>query len=186
LFFFSFAGFLEFKDIEIQCQQDNELVVKVGMSEHCKSGEFWADLQNACVAIMELIDWERSRPGSVYDISCSYGVDSAWNFFVEVYIFTSLCFVFRFSLNIWVNCLIISSIAFDFPLFPVQSLRSKTDDIGKNIHREHLLVVADSLSVSGQFHGLSSQGLKQQRTRLSISSPFSEACFSVSNICYYE
>lgn len=134
-------GFLEFKDVEIQCQQDNELVVKVGMSEHCKSGEFWADLQNACVAIMELIDWERSRPGSVYDISCSYGVDSAWNFFVE-------------------------------------SLRSKTDDIGKNIHREHLLVVADSLSVSGQFHGLSSQGLKQQRTRLSVSSPFSEACFS--------
>ncbi|KAM0862551.1 hypothetical protein ACQ4PT_045199 [Festuca glaucescens] len=134
-------GFLEFKDVEIQCQQDNELVVKVGMSEHCKSGEFWADLQNACVAIMELIDWERSRPGSVYDISCSYGIDSAWNFFVE-------------------------------------SLRSKTDDIGKNIHREHLLVVADSLSVSGQFHGLSSQGLKQQRTRLSVSSPFSEACFS--------
>ncbi|XP_051177500.1 DNA-directed RNA polymerase IV subunit 1 isoform X1 [Lolium perenne] len=134
-------GFLEFKDVEIQCQQNNELVVKVGMSEHCKSGEFWADLQNACVAIMELIDWERSRPGSVYDISCSYGVDSAWNFFVE-------------------------------------SLRSKTDDIGKNIHREHLLVVADSLSVSGQFHGLSSQGLKQQRTRLSVSSPFSEACFS--------
>ncbi|KAM0906937.1 hypothetical protein ACQ4PT_016468 [Festuca glaucescens] len=134
-------GFLEFKDVEIQCQQDNELVVKVGMSEHCKSGEFWADLQNACVAIMELIDWERSRPGSVYDISCSYGIDSAWNFFVE-------------------------------------SLRSKTDDIGKNIRREHLLVVADSLSVSGQFHGLSSQGLKQQRTRLSVSSPFSEACFS--------
>jgi DNA-directed RNA polymerase-4 subunit 1 len=89
---FSFAGFLEFKDVEIQCQQDNELVVKVGMSEHCKSGEFWANLQNACVAIFELIDWERSRPGSVYDISFSYGVDSAWNFFVEVYIFTSVCF----------------------------------------------------------------------------------------------
>uniref|UniRef100_A0ACD5TL06 Uncharacterized protein n=1 Tax=Avena sativa TaxID=4498 RepID=A0ACD5TL06_AVESA len=134
-------GFLEFKDIEIQCQKDNELVVKVGMSEHCKSGKFWANLQNACVEIFELIDWERSRPGSVYDISCSYGVDSAWNFFLE-------------------------------------SLRSKTDDIGKNIRREHLLVVADSLSVSGKFHGLSSQGLKQQRTRLSISSPFSEACFA--------
>lgn len=134
-------GFVEFKDVKIQCQKDNELVVKVGMSEHCKSGEFWANLQNACVEIFELIDWERSRPGSVHDISCSYGVDAAWIFFVE-------------------------------------SLRSKTDDIGKSIRREHLLVVADSLSVSGQFHGLSSQGLKQQRTRLSISSPFSEACFS--------
>jgi DNA-directed RNA polymerase-4 subunit 1 len=93
---FYFAGFLEFKDVEIQCQQDNELVVKVGMTEYCKSGEFWTSLQNACVSIMELIDWERSRPGSVYDISCSFGIDSAWNFFVEVYIFTSLCSVFTF------------------------------------------------------------------------------------------
>lgn len=134
-------GFLEFKDVEIQCQHDSELVVKVGMSEHCKSGKFWATLQNACVPIMELIDWELSRPESVYDIFCSYGIDSAWKYFVE-------------------------------------SLRSTTDDIGRNIRREHLLVVADCLSVSGQFHGLSCQGLKQQRTRLSISSPFSEACFS--------
>ncbi|XP_037488203.1 DNA-directed RNA polymerase IV subunit 1-like [Triticum dicoccoides] len=135
-------GFLEFKKVEIQCQEDSELVVKVVMSEeHCKSVKFWATLQKSCIAIMELIDWERSRPGSVYDIFCSYGIDSAWKYFVE-------------------------------------SLRSKTDDIGRNIRREHLLVVANCLSVSGQFHGLSSQGLKQQRTRLSISSPFSEACFS--------
>ncbi|KAG8065878.1 hypothetical protein GUJ93_ZPchr0004g40059 [Zizania palustris] len=134
-------GFLEIKNVKIQCQQDNELVVKVGMSEHCKSGKFWATLQNACIPIMELIDWERSQPDSVYDIFCSYGIDSAWKFFVE-------------------------------------SLRSTTDDIGRNIRREHLLVVADCLSVSGQFHGLSSQGLKQQRAWLSISSPFSEACFS--------
>ena len=81
--------------------------------------------------------------------------------------------------------MIISSIAFDVSSFLVQSLRSKTDDIGRNIRREHLLVVANCLSVSGQFHGLSSQGLKQQRTRLSISSPFSEACFSVSNLGFF-
>ena len=94
LLVFSFAGYLEFKDVEIQCQQDNELAVKVCMSEHCKSGEFWANVQNACVAIMELIDWGRSRPGSVYDISCSYGVDSAWNFFVEVSIYLLFFFTF--------------------------------------------------------------------------------------------
>ncbi|XBJ22063.1 hypothetical protein VPH35_000504 [Triticum aestivum] len=135
-------GFWEFKDVEIQCHEDGEPVVKVVMSEHCnKSGIFWATLQKSCVAIMALIDWEWSRPGSVYDIFCSYGTDSAWKYFVE-------------------------------------SLRSKTDDIGRNIHRKHLLVMADCLSVSGQLHGLSSQGLKQQRTRLAISSPFSEACFS--------
>uniref|UniRef100_J3M0K5 DNA-directed RNA polymerase subunit n=1 Tax=Oryza brachyantha TaxID=4533 RepID=J3M0K5_ORYBR len=134
-------GFLEFKNVKVQCQQDSELVVRVDMSEHCKSGKFWATLQNACIPIMELIDWERSRPERLYDVFCSYGIDSAWKFFVE-------------------------------------SLRSTTDAIGRNIRRQHLLVVADCLSVSGQFHGLSSQGLKQQRTSLSISSPFSEACFS--------
>ncbi|XP_062184129.1 DNA-directed RNA polymerase IV subunit 1 isoform X2 [Phragmites australis] len=134
-------GFLEFKDVEIQCQHDSELLVKVVMSEHCKTGKFWATLQNACIPIMELIDWERSQPQIVYDIFCSYGIDSAWNYFVE-------------------------------------SLRSTTADIGRNIRREHLLIVADGLSVSGQFHALSSHGLKQLRNRLSISSPFSEACFS--------
>ena len=90
-YLFSFAGFLEFKKVEIQCQEDSELVVKVVMSEeHCKSVKFWATLQKSCIAIMELIDWERSRPGSVYDIFCSYGIDSAWKYFVEVYIFFSL------------------------------------------------------------------------------------------------
>ncbi|CAL5069467.1 unnamed protein product [Urochloa decumbens] len=134
-------GFLEFKDVEIQCRHDGELLVKVGMSEHCKAGRFWATLQNACIPVMELIDWEQSQPKNVYDIFCSYGIDSAWKCFVE-------------------------------------SLKSVTDDIGRNVRREHLLVVADSLSSTGQFHALSSQGLKQQRTRLSVSSPFSEACFS--------
>ncbi|CAD6262634.1 unnamed protein product [Miscanthus lutarioriparius] len=134
-------GFLEFKDVEIQCQHDGELLVKVCMSDHCKGGRFWATLQNACIPVMELIDWELSRPSHVADIFCSYGIDSAWKYFVE-------------------------------------SLKSATTDIGRNIRREHLLVIADSMSVTGQFHAISSQGLKQQRTRLSISSPFSEACFS--------
>uniref|UniRef100_A0A0Q3PPN4 DNA-directed RNA polymerase n=1 Tax=Setaria italica TaxID=4555 RepID=A0A0Q3PPN4_SETIT len=134
-------GFLEFKDVEIQCRHDGELLVKVGMSEHCKAGRFWATLQNACIPVMELIDWEQSQPKNVYDIFCSYGIDSAWKCFVE-------------------------------------SLKSVTSDIGRNVRREHLLIVADSLSVTGQFQALSSQGLNQQRSRLSISSPFSEACFS--------
>lgn len=134
-------GFLEFKDVEIQCPHDGELLVKVCMSEHCKGGRFWPTLQNACIPVMELIDWELSQPSNVSDIFCSYGIDSAWKYFVE-------------------------------------SLKSATTDTGRNIRREHLLVIADSLSVTGQFHALSSQGLKQQRTRLSISSPFSEACFS--------
>lgn len=78
------AGFLEFKDVEIQCRHDGELLVKVGMSEHCKAGRFWATLQNACIPVMELIDWERSQPKNVYDFFCSYGIDSAWKCFVDV------------------------------------------------------------------------------------------------------
>ncbi|TVU39364.1 hypothetical protein EJB05_12777 [Eragrostis curvula] len=134
-------GFLEFKDVEIQCHNDSDLAVKVAISEHCKTGKFWATLQNACVPIMELIDWEQSQPQCMYDIFCSYGIDAGRNYFV-------------------------------------QSLKSTTADVGRIIRREHLLIVADSLSASGQLHGLSSQALKKQRNRLSVSSPFSEACFS--------
>jgi hypothetical protein len=93
------------------------------------------------------------------------------------------CHRFHFSLddeNLSVNVVVvIIYLTFGCTYF-LQSLRSITADAGRNVRREHLLIVADSLSVRGQFHGLSSQGLKKQRNRLSISSPFSEACFSVS------
>ena len=90
-YLFSFAGFLEFKDVEIKCHEEGDTIVIVVMSEHCKrSGIFWATLQKSCVAIMALIDWEWSRPGSVYDIFCSYGTDSAWKYFLEVYIYFTL------------------------------------------------------------------------------------------------
>jgi DNA-directed RNA polymerase-4 subunit 1 len=77
---------------------------------------------------------------------------------------------------------IVSSLELILIVIYLQSLKSATTDIGRNIRREHLLVIADSMSVTGQFHAISSHGLKQQRTRLSISSPFSEACFSVSTM----
>ena len=95
--FFSCAGFLEFKDVEIQCRHDGELLVKVGMSEHCKAGRFWATLQNACIPVMELIDWEQSQPKNVYDIFCSYGIDSAWKCFVEVCAPIFVAIGFRFT-----------------------------------------------------------------------------------------
>jgi DNA-directed RNA polymerase-4 subunit 1 len=92
------AGFLEFKDVEIQCQHDGELLVKVCMSDHCKGGRFWATLQNACIPVMELIDWELSRPSHVADIFCSYGIDSAWKYFVEVCAPVFVAIGFRFHL----------------------------------------------------------------------------------------
>jgi len=97
LSFISCAGFLEFKDVEIQCQHDGELLVKVGMSEHCKAGRFWATLQNACIPVMELIDWEQSQPKNVYDIFCSYGIDLAWKCFVEVCAPIFVAIGFRFT-----------------------------------------------------------------------------------------
>ncbi|XP_074583265.1 DNA-directed RNA polymerase IV subunit 1 isoform X1 [Curcuma longa] len=60
----------------------------------------------------------------------------------------------------------------------VKSLTSITDEIGKNILKENLIITADCLSVTGEFHGLNTRGLKRQRDDMLISSPFSQACLS--------
>ncbi|XP_073001683.1 DNA-directed RNA polymerase IV subunit 1 isoform X2 [Typha latifolia] len=141
-------GFLPFKQVKIQCQSDSvgELYLKV-MSENCKHGKFWSSLQNACIPLMDSIDWERSHPEGAYDICSIYGIDAAWKYFLR-------------------------------------SLKSSTSNIGRNICREHLLTVTDCLSVTGDFHGLSFRGLKQQRNQLQISSPFNQACFSSPGSCF--
>lgn len=138
-------GFWEFKKVEILCdiQPDScdELLLRVTMSESCLPGKFWNTIQNACLPIMDLIDWKRSRPNSIYDIFSIYGIDTAWKHFVR-------------------------------------SLKSAISDIGRCVHEEHLLMAADCLSVTGEFHGLSTKGLKKQRDQASISSPFTLACLS--------
>ncbi|KAG6495185.1 hypothetical protein ZIOFF_042977 [Zingiber officinale] len=60
----------------------------------------------------------------------------------------------------------------------VKSLTSITTEIGRNILKEHLIITADCLSVTGEFHGLNTRGLKRQRDDMLISSPFSQACLS--------
>lgn len=67
-----------------------------------------------------------------------------------------------------------------FHLVEMQHLKSATSDVGRTMHQEHLLILADCLSVTGEFHGLNAKGLKYQRDQTSISTPFSQACFSVS------
>ncbi|KAG1354610.1 DNA-directed RNA polymerase IV subunit 1 [Cocos nucifera] len=138
-------GFWEFKEVEILCdiQPDSldGLFLRVTMSEKCLPGKFWSALQNACIPIMDLIDWEQSHPNSMYDIFSIYGIDAAWKYFLKY-------------------------------------LKSATSDIGRCIHEEHLLMAADCLSVTGEFHGLSTKGLKKQRDQASISSPFTLACLS--------
>ena len=66
----------------------------------------------------------------------------------------------------------------------MQNLKSSVTDIGKTILPEHLILVANSLSVTGEFVGLSSKGIARQKAHVSVSSPFMLACFGVSSLCY--
>ncbi|XP_057524098.1 DNA-directed RNA polymerase IV subunit 1 [Amaranthus tricolor] len=59
----------------------------------------------------------------------------------------------------------------------LENLKSSVTDIGKTILPEHLILVANSLSVTGEFVGLSSKGIARQKAHVSVSSPFMLACF---------
>ncbi|CAL9113522.1 unnamed protein product, partial [Musa acuminata var. zebrina] len=144
-------GFWASEKVEILCESlpgsGSELFLRVTMSKKCLPGSFWSNLQDACIPIMDLIDWQRSHPDNVYNISGTYGIDAAWKYFVK-------------------------------------SLKSVTADIGRDIHKRHLFMAADCLSVTGEFHGLSTKGLRQQRNDMSISSPFAQACLSNPVNCF--
>ncbi|XVE64910.1 hypothetical protein DITRI_Ditri07aG0140000 [Diplodiscus trichospermus] len=62
--------------------------------------------------------------------------------------------------------------------FFLNNLKSAISDTGKTILNEHLLLVANCLSATGEFVGLNSKGLKQQREHAFVLSPFMQACFS--------
>ncbi|WJX13015.1 DNA-directed RNA polymerase [Trifolium repens] len=59
-----------------------------------------------------------------------------------------------------------------------ENLSSATSDTGKSILHKHLHLVANSLSASGEFVGLSAKGMVRQRKHASVSSPFVQAYFS--------
>lgn len=144
------------------------------MAKSCALRNFWHALQNACIPIMDLIDWGRSHPDGVYDISNAFGIVSAYNYFLRVggVRLSQFLNLFSYSACLVGNLLVTI-------MYLLQSLKSTISDIGRNIHLEHLLLVSDSLSVTGEFHGLTAKALKQQKAHLSISAPFAEACFSV-------
>ena len=62
----------------------------------------------------------------------------------------------------------------------VQKLESATKDVGKMILPQHLLLVADCLSATGEFVSLNAKGIGQQLEHASVIAPFMQACFSVS------
>lgn len=63
----------------------------------------------------------------------------------------------------------------------MQKLASAISDTGRAVLPEHLYLVADCLSSTGEFVALSANGLARQRKHTSVSSPFMQACFSVSS-----
>lgn len=81
-------GFSEFKKVDIlwddaQKNSNGELYLKVTMSENCSLGKFWSSIQNACVPILDLIDWNRSHPDDISHISCMLGINAAWLIFLR-------------------------------------------------------------------------------------------------------
>ncbi|KAF9689397.1 hypothetical protein SADUNF_Sadunf01G0088000 [Salix dunnii] len=68
--------------------------------------------------------------------------------------------------------------------FFLNNLESAMSDVGKTVLPEHLLLVANCLSVTGEFVGLNAKGLKRQREHASVSTPFVQACFSNPGDCF--
>ncbi|KAG8659279.1 DNA-directed RNA polymerase IV subunit 1 [Manihot esculenta] len=68
--------------------------------------------------------------------------------------------------------------------FFLNNLESAISDVGKSVLPEHLLLVANCLSVTGEFVGLNAKGWKRQREHASVLSPFVQACFSNPGNCF--
>uniref|UniRef100_A0A2P2QM21 Uncharacterized protein MANES_02G028200 n=1 Tax=Rhizophora mucronata TaxID=61149 RepID=A0A2P2QM21_RHIMU len=68
--------------------------------------------------------------------------------------------------------------------FFLNNLDTAISDIGKTVLPEHLVLVANSLSVTGEFAGLNATGMKRQRDHASVSCAFVQGCFSSPGNCF--
>ncbi|TMX01481.1 hypothetical protein EJD97_024444 [Solanum chilense] len=86
-------GFSAFKKVDILWKElpspskssrgpTGELYLQVFMSESCDRIKFWNALVDSCLQIRDLIDWERSYPDDVHDLTVAYGIDVAWEYFL--------------------------------------------------------------------------------------------------------
>ncbi|KAM7525683.1 hypothetical protein LguiA_015585 [Lonicera macranthoides] len=64
-------------------QGNGELYLRVFMSANCDRKEFWRLVKNDCLQIMDMIDWEKSHPDDIHDITLAYGIDVAWECFLS-------------------------------------------------------------------------------------------------------
>lgn len=146
------------------------------MSRDSGRGNLWNILVDSCVPIMNMIDWTHSHPDNINSFCLAYGIDAGLMCFLNVRL-PSPCLVFN---SICWACNKIQQTDKMPLLFEMQDLESAISDTNKNILPEHLLLLANSLSYTGEFVGLNAKGLSKQRGNPSASSPFMQACFSVS------
>ena len=66
------------------------LFVQAILSESCK-GTGWNFLMQACLPVMDLIDWNQSHPDDIFNAFKAFGVDAAWKYFVMVQNFVHFC-----------------------------------------------------------------------------------------------
>lgn len=78
-----------------------ELYLKVSMSGETGGNGFWSTLMNDCLRIWDLIDWSRSHPDNVNELSSVFGIDSGWKLFVNVSPFALCFFLYPFLLFIY-------------------------------------------------------------------------------------
>ncbi|KAF5734464.1 DNA-directed RNA polymerase IV subunit 1 [Tripterygium wilfordii] len=151
-------GVLEVKKVDIiwndkpkvpksNSPSSGELYLRVLMEGNCSKTRLWNVLLNACLQIMDMIDWTRSHPDNIHDFCLANGIDAGWKFFLT-------------------------------------NLECAIADIGKTILPEHLVLVTNCLSATGEFVSLNAKGLALQREHASVSSPFVKACFSAPGQCF--
>ncbi|KAL3833558.1 hypothetical protein ACJIZ3_008294 [Penstemon smallii] len=87
-------GCREFKKVDILWKDElshfnssksssGELFLRVVMSKHCERTKFWSILKEKCLHISNIIDWDRSHPDDILDYSEAFGIDMAWQYFVQ-------------------------------------------------------------------------------------------------------
>lgn len=87
-------GFPEFKKVDILWKEGSdhskfprcpsgEPYLRVVTSECCELTKFWSILVDKCLCIRNIIDWERSHPDVLLDYCEAYGIDVAWQYFVN-------------------------------------------------------------------------------------------------------
>ncbi|KAL3818123.1 hypothetical protein ACJIZ3_004028 [Penstemon smallii] len=87
-------GFPEFKKVDILWKDESncskspkrssgQLFLRVIMSTYCERTKFWSILKEKCLRIRNIIDWECSHPDDIHDYSEAYGIDMAWQHFVN-------------------------------------------------------------------------------------------------------